>query len=183
MIVSLFGMHGVGKTTLVENMIKKGYDGFVDKNPIKYPTIFERNIRAADRIIGWFEKARLIDSPDTYVFIERHPMSVIIYSHVYYTMGNLTASQYAEIIDIWNERVKNIMDLEFITIKIQPSFMEVWEKIQKRNRKGWEEMDMSFSFEVWNTYNYSTVPYEIRYNKYVTADRVLKDLDNFIKHF
>jgi len=150
LIVCFAGMHGVGKTTLAKKLDELGFKVFYDDEPSPEGDLFKRELKNIEKYSRWVDEAKKMPS-NSIVFLERHPYSVMIYTHVFYNLGWISESEVAEILMRFSKKFLGFR--ADLTIKIMPPFNKVFERIVNRNRQGFgEEKDQIYSSMVYDEY-------------------------------
>ena len=143
----LSGCHGVGKTTVVNNLkVDKPLLKYIDVDMLPFTgTGFKQQQTRYDIMYGILKTM-----PQQFnTIVDRSPFDFYVYNAIVCEDTqemNVLNQQFLDLLGAYNS-------IGGFTILITDTWEHVWDRIQNRSRDGLEEMNEEFSKRVWNHFN------------------------------
>jgi thymidylate kinase len=148
MIICVGGCHGVGKSTVVNNLctnapLVKFTD--VDLTPHSGNGFKQQmyRITVMDYILGIIPK-------NMNVIIDRSPLDFYVYAPIVVKMDT---PEWNVLIRAIDELVRKMERLGIVNVMIHDQYGSIIERVEKRGRTGLNEQDIKFTMEVYKAYD------------------------------
>ena len=158
-VVFLSGVHGTGKSTLKENLLKLPYIINYDKCEMtSFDQIFERQIRRIAKYRIDYERIckLALENPHKIILTDRCILDAYAYLKAFYDLQWLEAEDYNDCLSMIESLFPNSKMFPKHILMLNPPLDKIKEWINKRqNEVGtkWNEKDMRYLEVTYNAYN------------------------------
>lgn len=161
-VVFLTGMHGSGKDTIKNALVKKYPDMIIPYEKCemtKFTDVFERQVRRVAKYVIDYDRIHKLakENPNKIILADRCLLDAMQYITAFHNLGKINDAEFELLYQWLVTYIASTPDVNnTVFLIVHPSFKTVMDHLKKRQSGGvikWNETDMQYNKEIYSVYN------------------------------